>query len=328
MLRTIAIVLALAASAARADGSVGLVVQGDPLLQASMSVEVAQWLERHGHAVDAAALPADGVHALVDCFVLEDMACAREVVRSRSRTDAIVIARVDVRRSGSDRTVTIAAAWVSKSEAPRTQRSECARCTEDVLHITTDAIMFSLKGTTAAAAPAPAPALEPRRETFADAPPADESPGQRGLALGVELGEPASLTVGWFAGKLALLAAIGTGTRAGLGVHVHADAQLEVARLRPDVPVRIGLGARFYHHGYEPASIDEIPDDHIGVRATGAIALERGALQLYAEIAPGIDVMRSTSCAFASGTQSVCPHAQATPLFLQFVIGARWFLSH
>lgn len=326
MVRTIAIVLALAASAARADGSVGLVIQGDPLLQATMSVEVAQWLEQHGHHVDAAALPADGVNALVDCFVLEDMACAREVVRSRSRTDAVVIARVDVRRAGADRTVTIAAAWVSKAEAPRTQRSECARCTDDVLRITTDAIMFSLKGATTAAVPPPAP--EPRQEAFVDAPPADEPRGQRGLALGIELGEPASITVGWFAGKLALLGAIGTGTRAGLGVHVHADAQLEVARLRPNVPLRVGLGARFYHHGYEPASIDEIPDDHIGVRASAAIALERGAMQLYAEVAPGIDVMRSTSCSFASGTQTVCPHAQATPLFLQFVVGARWFLSH
>lgn len=325
MLRTISIVLALAASAARADGSVGLVVQGDPLLQAAMSVEVAQWLEQHGHVVDAAALPADGVNALVDCFVLEDMVCAREVVRNRSRTDAVVIARVDVRRSGTDRTVTIAAAWVSKNESPRTQRSECSRCTEDVLRITTDAILFSLKGATAAA---PASAPEPRRETVVDTPAAYEPRRQRGLAVGVELGEPSSLTIGWFAGKLALIGAIGTGTRAGLGVHAHAGAQLEVARLRPNVPVRIGLSARFYHHGYEPASIDEIPDDHIGIRATGALALERGAMQLYAEIAPGIDMMRSTSCAFANGTQTVCPHAQATPLFLQFVVGARWFLTH
>jgi hypothetical protein len=111
-------------------------------------------------------------------------------------------------------------------------------------------------------------------------------------------------------------------------VSFHADVQVEVARLGAHVPLRIGLGGRYYHHGYEPMSFDEIPDSHYGVRAPIAIAYETGALQLYAEAAPGVDVKRTASCTLASGPYSICPHAQELPLFVQLVVGARWFLSH
>lgn len=150
---------------------------------------------------------------------------------------------------------------------------------------------------------------------------------QHGLAIGIELGEPTSATIGWFKGKLALLGALGTGTYEGPGVEGHADAQLEVHRLAANMPLRIGLGARLYHHGYHQSSIDETPDTHLGVRASASIALERGKLQLYAEIAPGIDVVRSSSCNLSSGARSVCPHAQEAPVFLQLAVGARWFFS-
>ena len=141
-------------------------------------------------------------------------------------------------------------------------------------------------------------------------------------------GEPTAVTVGWWKGELGVSAALGTGTRAGVGLSFHADVQLVVARLTPRMPLRIGLGGRYYHHGYEPMSFDEIPDSHYGIRASAAVAYERGAVQLYAEVAPGVDVVRTASCTLASGPYSICPHAQDRPLFVQLVIGARWFLSH
>jgi hypothetical protein len=149
-----------------------------------------------------------------------------------------------------------------------------------------------------------------------------------GLAVGVELGEPAALTVAWYRGALGFAAGLGTGTFAGAGVSMHAGLELVVARLAPHVPVRVGLGGRYYRHGYDPMSIDEIPDTHLGIRAAAAVALERGPLQLYAELAPGLDVRRTQSCTLASGPDSICPHAQDSPVFLQAVVGARWFLSH
>lgn len=156
-----------------------------------------------------------------------------------------------------------------------------------------------------------------------------ESPGgsQQGIAIGAELGEPTAVTVGWWKGALGVSAALGTGTRAGLGLSFHADVQVVVARLTPHMPLRIGLGGRYYHHGYESMSFDEIPDSHYGIRASAAVAYERGAVQLYAEVAPGVDVVRTASCTLASGPYSICPHAQDRPLFVQLVIGARWFLS-
>ncbi len=156
---------------------------------------------------------------------------------------------------------------------------------------------------------------------------ADASPSSRGLAVGIEVGEPTSVTVGYWAGALGLRAAVGTGTRAGVGFAARVEGQLEVARLAAHVPLYVGLGARLYRHGYEEMSFDEIPDTHIGIRASLAIGYERGGMLLYAEAAPGVDVLRTTSCSLASGPYSLCPHAQATPLFLQLVVGARWFLT-
>lgn len=157
---------------------------------------------------------------------------------------------------------------------------------------------------------------------------AEESPAHHGLAIGAELGEPTSATIGLFTGKLALLGAIGTGTLEGVGIQVHADAQLEVKRLTPAVPLRVGLGARFYHHGYDPQSIDEIPDEHYGIRVPVTLAYETGPVELYAELAPGIDIKRTASCTLADGPRSICPHAQESPLFVQLVVGARWFITH
>lgn len=174
-----------------------------------------------------------------------------------------------------------------------------------------------------ASAPPPAPAT-PRATAATDGP----ARAQHGLAIGVEVGEPASVTVGWWTDTLGVAAALGTGTRAGAGLSVHADLQLVVARLAPAVPLRLGLGGRYYHHGYEPMSFDEVPDSHYGIRASAALAYETGALQLYAEVAPGVDVKRTASCTLGSGPYSICPHAQENPLFIQLVVGARWFLSH
>jgi hypothetical protein len=175
-----------------------------------------------------------------------------------------------------------------------------------------------------ASAPAP-PRAEPPATVVTTAPPATAS--QHGLAVGVEVGEPTSATVGWWTGKLGLSGALGTGTREGVGLSLHVDVQYVVARLAPSIPLRIGLGGRYYHHGYDASSFDEIPDSHYGIRAAVALAHEHGPLQIYAELAPGVDVKRTASCTLASGPYSICPHAQELPLFIQLVVGARWFLS-
>ena len=152
--------------------------------------------------------------------------------------------------------------------------------------------------------------------------------GLQGIAIGIEAGEPLSATLAWFRGRLVLAAGIGTGTVAGLGLSLHGDVQLQIAELAPRTPLRVGVGLRYFHHGYAPASFDEIPDSHVGVRASLAIARQFDRAEIYVEAAPGIDVKRSASCTLASGPDSICPHAMSSPFFLQLVLGARWFLSN
>lgn len=156
----------------------------------------------------------------------------------------------------------------------------------------------------------------------------EQAVAQQGLAVGVELGQPTAVTVSWWTGKLGVTGAVGTGTWSGPGAFAHVGAELEVARLAPKIGVDVGLGGRIYHHGYNPMSTDETPDTHYGAFASVALGYEVGALRLYAEASPGVDVKRTTSCFLISGPYSICPHAQDNPLFVQLVVGARWFLSH
>ena len=183
------------------------------------------------------------------------------------------------------------------------------------------------KTATATSVQGAAASAAPTTSTTATSAPAEES-AQEGVAVGAELGEPTSATVGWFHDKLAVLGAVGSGTLAGPGIQIHADLQMEVHRLQPNVPIRVGLGARFYHHGYHPESVDEIPHEHYGVRVPIAIAYEKKSMQLYAEVSPGVDFKRTNACALTNGAYSICPHQQQSPLFVQLVVGVRFFISH
>ncbi len=152
-----------------------------------------------------------------------------------------------------------------------------------------------------------------------------------GLAVGVEVGEPSSVTVGWFANRLGVTAALGTGTIEGVGPSLRADVVGYPFILTKgadwSLPLQVGIGIRHYRHGYDEMSIDEVDDAHTGVRASVAAVWLRGALSVYAELAPGYDLARTDSCNFASGADSICPHAQSTRAFVQFLAGVRWFIG-
>lgn len=300
-----------AVGSARAD-TVG-VVTDDPQL----ALAVGTWLSSHGKTVVAAALPDNMTGTLQDCFVIEDAGCAQGVVEKHATSDAIVFITIDRAKE-----VTVATHWIVKGQAPVSRRGTCAACTDATLrdHAINDlAQLTSLSkvpnvGTSKPPPASPRVAAPPRRE-------------RRGLAIGAELGEPTTGTAAWFFGKISVSAALGTGTFEGAGVAFHITGLYEVTELAPRVPLRVGLGTRFYHHGYEKMSIDELSHDHQGVFASASVALERGPLQIYAQLAPGIDVTRTRSCTFARGPDTICPHSQSAPVFVHFVVGARWFLS-
>lgn len=159
---------------------------------------------------------------------------------------------------------------------------------------------------------------------IAHAEPAAPSRPPTGLAFGVELGAPSSATAHFaFADRRhALTAAAGTGTLGGPGL----SARLELSRAIGSL-LHVGVGARHHRHHYAPASMDELPDAHTGVLVTASVARAFGQLELYAELAPGYDVLRTSSCSLASGASSVCPHAQSTRVFLEGFAGVRWYLE-
>jgi len=310
----LALVLLLGlAGTAHAD-SVGVVVSGDTKLQASLTSAFTQRLERGGRQVVAAPLDATSVGVLVDCLVIEDPGCAQSVVERSARSTQMIYALAETTSAGQN-DVRIVAYWFDKGRAPVTRRTTCQACDQTKLVAAADTVLVALAGELPDQSAPSSRGVQPARE-------------REGIAVGVELGEPSSATGGWYLGKLAVLAALGSGTFEGPGFSMHADVQMLVARLGPQIPFRVGLGARYYHHGYELMSVDEIPHTHYGVRASASVGFDRGPLQFYAEVAPGVDFKRTRSCTFASGVDTICPHSQELPFFVQFVVGARWFLSH
>jgi hypothetical protein len=315
---------------ANADGSVGVVVTGDAQVQASIAAGINAWLQQHGKRVEATPLSADAVNRLTDCFVLADLACAQKIVDGAA-SDAVVFTRVESAPGGDFR---VATTWLAKGHGAVAKQSQCKKCNADTLRITTDAMLFALADEADKAPVTAPPPVIAAAEPAAPAPVATtasvEVParGPTGLALGVELGDPVSATVAYFAGAFSIGGAIGSGTYTGPGLEAHVDVQLVVARLSAHAPVRVGIGGRYYNDHYQPMSIDEVPDTHLGVRASASLAYETASWQIYVEAAPGIDVFRSPSCTLADGPNSICPHAQSSPAFLQLDVGLRWFLSH
>lgn len=134
-------------SQARA-GDVGVIVTGDGSMQPQLAAQITDWLSRHGHTVVASPLPADAIPLLVDCFVLEKLACARNIVETRAKSASVVYAHVDAESSDDDgtRQVTLTAYWFAKGHDAVAERRTCSRCNARSLRATADEIMTRLIG--------------------------------------------------------------------------------------------------------------------------------------------------------------------------------------
>jgi hypothetical protein len=144
--------ISLAAAPARADDgideTVGVVVTGEATMQPQLVAQLETWLRMHGHDLVSTPLPPEAINALIDCFVIEDLACARQVVEKRAQTGAIVFAQVtlDAGQTAQDRTVTLTVHWLDKGKDVRTEHRECERCTDGTLRSTADTLMTALTG--------------------------------------------------------------------------------------------------------------------------------------------------------------------------------------
>jgi hypothetical protein len=193
-MRTSIVVLAsvLTAATARAE-KLGIVVTGDPLLQPQLTAQLERWLHDRGRTLVPGALEPDAINTLIDCFVLEDLGCARGVIENRARSRALVFARIEQtsNRDGT-RNVSITGYWFQKNSEPIAERRLCTNCTDGKLYETVDELMLTLAhdppvglpGATPAAATGPSAQLTPLGQV--DAPPPPEQPSaRRMLPLGL-----------------------------------------------------------------------------------------------------------------------------------------------
>ena len=141
-------------AAAHAD-DVGVMVTGDAASQPRIAAQVEDWLRTHGRALAASALPPDAVDALIDCYAIDDAACAARVVDASATAGAVVFIHVDVEADGATRHITLRGAWLAKGREPLSETRACEACTDATLRATATDLITALNGRAAPVAPAP-----------------------------------------------------------------------------------------------------------------------------------------------------------------------------
>src|SRR6267142_1282948 len=101
-------VVVLAGATARADGT-GVVVLGEPTLQQPLTAMLQGWLKEHGHTIVPSSFDADAASTFANCFVIEDLACARGVFEQRARGDSLIFARVELEPGARGRKLVLTA---------------------------------------------------------------------------------------------------------------------------------------------------------------------------------------------------------------------------
>jgi hypothetical protein len=129
------LLLALTCRLAHSAAGVGVIVTGEPALQASVLTQVQGWLQERGYELVAAPFEPAAANTFTDCFIIEDMACARGVFESRARPDNVVLVRVSL-EPGDARDVVLTAYWLVKGHDAAVGARTCPACDDVALHRT------------------------------------------------------------------------------------------------------------------------------------------------------------------------------------------------
>jgi hypothetical protein len=144
-MRTAFVVLALAIATPAHAEQVGVVVTGEATLQPQVASELEIWLHARGRSSAPGALEPSAINTLIDCFVLEDLGCARGLIDARSKAPSIVFASIDATQTDDGlREVAVTAYWFQKNHEAIAERRICAKCTDQKLHDTIDELMLAL----------------------------------------------------------------------------------------------------------------------------------------------------------------------------------------
>jgi hypothetical protein len=143
------------------DDRVGLIVRGTAGLRGRLEDHLAKQLRREGFTAVDTPMSRDALETLGNCFIIEDLACARGVVEARAKTPRLLYARVE-ETGGS---VTFDLTWFSAGSPPIAEHATCESCRETF----TEQVDNPLRHL---ATTAPAPVLpEPEPEQPAPSPP-------------------------------------------------------------------------------------------------------------------------------------------------------------
>jgi hypothetical protein len=236
----VALAIVLAAGVAHAD-EVGVVVTGEATLQPPLAASLEGWMREHGHRLVSSPLDAESINALIDCFVLEDVGCARAVVERHAKAATVVYARVDVSPgTGGMGDITLVAYWLQKGHDSIGERRTCQHCSPQTLNMTADDLMAAL----AAEPPPPDPSaprpVAPKLEVRAQ----DASPPSRLVpAIVVGAGAACALT------GISLLALDSSPTPTGAQQPHYRDYGPPGYALLGIGVAAVGAGAYLWWHG-------------------------------------------------------------------------------
>ena len=140
--------LAAAARPARADDGTGVVVVGEATLQPALVAQIEGWVKQHQPPLIPQALDPDAVNSTIDCFVLDDVNCARAVFEKKGKTTNLVFVRVEVVPGpGGVRDITLTGFWFAKGREPQSHKKTCEHCSDAGVHAAADAILAGLAHT-------------------------------------------------------------------------------------------------------------------------------------------------------------------------------------
>ena len=145
-MRSALVVLAALASLNTAHAEqVGVVVTGEATLQPQVAAQLEGWLARSRAHRRPGPLEPSAINTLIDCFVLEDLGCARGLVDARSKTRSVIYAHIEVTpNDDGTRDIAVTSYWFEKQHDAMSERRVCEHCTTDKFHSMVDDLMLAL----------------------------------------------------------------------------------------------------------------------------------------------------------------------------------------
>ena len=114
---SVLLVVAWLGAVARADApDVGVIVSSDK----SLRTHVQDWVRKRGYVVVGTPLSKDATNTFDNCFVIEDIKCAKGVFEARARSASLIYIAVDAE--------SVAIYWFVKDREPTGGKHACAGC--------------------------------------------------------------------------------------------------------------------------------------------------------------------------------------------------------